>query len=93
MAELKGPTVEPGLMAHTFSPSTWKTEASGSLASLVYRTSSRTARATQGNPGEREELGEASKVIIWTPSSYVPYLSHIQPTWAGWVVTFPLLLA
>jgi hypothetical protein len=33
------------LVAHTFNPSTWEAE-----ASLVYRVSSRTGRATQRNP-------------------------------------------
>jgi hypothetical protein len=39
---------------HTFNPSTWEAEAGGWIskfeASLVYRVSSRTARATQRNP-------------------------------------------
>lgn len=35
------------VVAHTFNPSTWKGEAGGFM---VYRVSSRTARATQGNP-------------------------------------------
>jgi hypothetical protein len=38
---------------HAFNPSTWEAEAGGFLkfkASLVYRVSSRTARATQRNP-------------------------------------------
>jgi hypothetical protein len=41
------------LVAHAFNPSTWEAEAGGFLefeASLVYRVSSRTARATQRNP-------------------------------------------
>ena len=40
------------MVAHTFDPSTQETEAGGFLefeASLVYRVSSRTARATQRN--------------------------------------------
>jgi hypothetical protein len=40
-------------MAHAFNPSTWKAEAGKFLefeASLVYRVSSRTERATQRNP-------------------------------------------
>jgi hypothetical protein len=44
---------ELGVVAHTFNPSTLKAEAGGFLssrASLVYRVSSRTARATQRNP-------------------------------------------
>jgi hypothetical protein len=39
-------------VVHAFNPSTWEAEAGGSLeseASLVYRVSSRTARATQRN--------------------------------------------
>ena len=40
------------MVAHAFNPSTWEAEAGGSEfeASLVYRVSSRTARATQRNP-------------------------------------------
>jgi hypothetical protein len=44
------------MVAHAFNPSTWEAEAGGGRrisefeASLVYRVSSRTARATQRNP-------------------------------------------
>ena len=41
------------VVVHAFNPSSWEAEAGGSLefaASLVYRVSSRTARATQRNP-------------------------------------------
>jgi hypothetical protein len=41
------------VVAHAFNPSTWEAEAGGFLeseATLVYRVSSRTARATQRNP-------------------------------------------
>jgi hypothetical protein len=58
-------------VAHTFSPHTWEAEAGGFLefqASLVYRVSSRTARATQRNPvlgrkkkKEKEEEEEEDK--------------------------------
>jgi hypothetical protein len=44
--------VKLGVVAHAFDPSTWGAEAGRSLeieASLVYRVSSRTARATQRN--------------------------------------------
>ena len=44
---------ELGIVVHAFNRSTWEAEADGSLsseASLVYRTSFRTARATQRNP-------------------------------------------
>jgi hypothetical protein len=37
------------MVAHAFNPSTWEAEA-GFEASLVYRVTSRTARATQRNP-------------------------------------------
>jgi hypothetical protein len=51
-------------MWHTFDSSTWEAEFGGSLefkASLVYRVSSRTVRATQRNPvlqNQEEEGGE-----------------------------------
>jgi hypothetical protein len=39
------------VVAHAFNPSIWEAEAGGFLSSrLVYRVSSRTARATQRNP-------------------------------------------
>jgi hypothetical protein len=38
----KNTSLEPGIMAHTFNPSTWE-------ASLVYKASSRTGRAIQKN--------------------------------------------
>jgi hypothetical protein len=40
------------MVVHTFNPSTWEAETGGSEfeTSLVYRVSSRTARATQRNP-------------------------------------------
>jgi hypothetical protein len=41
------------MVAHAFNPSTWEAEAGrflSSEASLVYKVSSRTARATQRNP-------------------------------------------
>ena len=42
----------PGVVAHAFNPSTWEAEAGGFLseASLVYKVSSRIARAIQTNP-------------------------------------------
>jgi hypothetical protein len=55
------------MAVHAFNPNTWEAEAGGSLefeASLVYRVSSRTARATQRNPVSKkkkstgEHLGE-----------------------------------
>jgi hypothetical protein len=46
------------VVAYAFNPSTWEAEAGGFLkveASLVYRVSSRTARATQRNPVSRKK--------------------------------------
>jgi hypothetical protein len=40
----------PAVVAHTFNPSTWEAGISEFKASLVYKVSSRTARATQRNP-------------------------------------------
>jgi hypothetical protein len=42
---------------HAFNPSTWEAEACGFefKASLVYRVSSRTARATQRNPVSKNQ--------------------------------------
>jgi hypothetical protein len=42
----------PDVVAHALNPSTWEAEAGGFEfeTSLVYRVSSRTARATQRNP-------------------------------------------
>jgi hypothetical protein len=46
------------VVAHAFNPSTWEAEAGGSHefeASLVYKVSSRTARATQRNPVSKKK--------------------------------------
>jgi hypothetical protein len=47
----------PGMVVHTFNPSTWEAEAGGFEfeASLVYRVSSRTAKATQRNPVSKNQ--------------------------------------
>jgi hypothetical protein len=42
----------PSVMAHVFNPSTWEAEFK---VSLVYRVSSRTARATQRNPVSKNQ--------------------------------------
>jgi hypothetical protein len=44
---LKKRQEEPSVVTHAFNPSTWEAEAGGFL---VYRVSSRTARAIQRNP-------------------------------------------
>jgi hypothetical protein len=46
------------VVAHTFNPSTWEAEAgrySEFKANLVYRVSSRTARAAQRNPVSKNQ--------------------------------------
>jgi hypothetical protein len=51
-------------VAHTFNPSTWEAEAgkiSEFKASLVYRVSSRTARATQRNPVSNNNNNKKNK--------------------------------
>jgi hypothetical protein len=60
--------VKPGVVAHTFNPSTWEAEARGFReefeASLVYKVSSRTARtarAIQRNPGKKEKERKKEK--------------------------------
>jgi hypothetical protein len=53
-----------GMVAHAFSPSTRESEAGGFLsskASLVYRVSSRTARATQRNPVSKNKTKKPNK--------------------------------
>jgi hypothetical protein len=52
------------VVVHDFNPSTWKAEAGGFLefeASLVYKVSSRTARATQRNPVSKKKERERKK--------------------------------
>jgi hypothetical protein len=54
----------PGLVAHAFNPSTWEAEAGGFLsfdASLVYKVSSRTARAIQRNPVSKNKKQNKTK--------------------------------
>jgi hypothetical protein len=53
------------VVAHIFNPSTWEAEAGNSEfeTSLVYRVSSRTARATQRNPVSKKT--KQKKVKGW----------------------------
>ena len=52
----------PGVVVHTFNPSTWVAEAGRRIseleASLVYRMSSRTVRATQRNPVSEKQTNK-----------------------------------
>jgi len=71
------------VVAHTFNPSTWEAEAGGSLefkASLVYRVSSRTARATKRNPIlEKRERGKEGRKVGKKTSSAVKSFSSQDP--------------
>jgi hypothetical protein len=55
------------VVAHAFNHSTWEAEAGGFLsfqASLVYRVSSRRARATQRNPVSKNKKTKQNKKKI-----------------------------
>jgi hypothetical protein len=64
------------VVAHAFNPSTWEAEAGGSLefeASLVYRVSSRTTRATQRNPVSKKKKKKKKRVPLCDSGDhYVP---------------------
>jgi hypothetical protein len=54
-------------VAHAFNPSTWEAEAGGFLsskASLIYKVSPRTARATQRNPVSEKKKKKKKKKEI-----------------------------
>jgi hypothetical protein len=56
--KLKKEWPQPGVVAHAFNPSTREAEAGGFLSSevsLVYRVSSRTARAIERNPSSKKK--------------------------------------
>ena len=56
----------PGEVAHAYNPSTREAEAGGFLsseASLVYKVSSRTARATQRNPVSKNKIQKKPKLL------------------------------
>jgi hypothetical protein len=48
------------VVAHAFNPSTWEAEA-GRFMSLVYKVSSRTARAIQRNPVSKKQQQQQQK--------------------------------
>jgi hypothetical protein len=58
--EIRSNLVKPGVVVHAFNPSTWEAEAGEYEfeASLVYRVSSRTARAIQRNPVSKNQKKE-----------------------------------
>jgi hypothetical protein len=53
---LKNYKSKPGVVVHAFDPSSWEAE-----ASLVYKVSSRTARATQRNPVSKNQKKKKKK--------------------------------
>jgi hypothetical protein len=58
--------IKPGVVAHAFNPSTREAEASGFLsseASLVYKVSSRTARAIQRNQRKQNKRKQKRQKI------------------------------
>jgi hypothetical protein len=72
-------------MAHAFNPSTWEAEAGGFLsfeASLFYRVSSRTARATQRNPDSKNKPKKKKKKKRWLlPAKVIwPFVDMRGPT-------------
>ena len=73
----KGPSFSRAVVAHAFNPSSQETEAGGSLfkASLVYRVSSRTAKATQINPvlkNQKQEKKRKKRGERSTSESFFP---------------------
>jgi hypothetical protein len=56
--------IEPGMVVHAFNPSTWEGRGrriSEFEASLVYKVSSRTARAIQRNPVSKKKKTKKNK--------------------------------
>jgi hypothetical protein len=55
------------VVVHAFNPSTWEAEAGGSFefeANLVYKVSSRTARAIQRDPVSRKKKKKGILVVL-----------------------------
>jgi hypothetical protein len=66
------------VVVHAFNPSTWEAEAGGSLSlrpSLVYKVSSRIARAIQRNPVS-EKPKKKKKLCVCVPE-YM-YVGHVH---------------
>jgi hypothetical protein len=62
-----------------FNPNTWEAEAGRFLmfeASLVYRVSSRTARATQRNPVSKKQNKQTNKQKIISSKLYIQLYSY-----------------
>jgi hypothetical protein len=77
------------VVAHAFNPSTWEAE-----ASLVYRVSSRTARATQRNPVSKKQNKTKQKkeyllAIDWKFST--PWISYYPVDYKIYVLSLSFL--
>jgi hypothetical protein len=70
------------VVAHAFNPSTWEAEAGGFLeASLVYKVSSRTAKAIQRNPVVKNNTKQNKKknvILIDSQKFFISYFQHLQ---------------
>jgi hypothetical protein len=81
--------VQPGVVAHAFNPSTREAEAGGFLslrfeASLVYKVSARTARATQRNPvSEKKKKQKKTRRDVHSPSTdfHTDHLLSVGVLW------------
>jgi hypothetical protein len=63
----------PGMVVHAFNPSTWEAKSrqiSEFKASLVYKVSSRTARATQRNPVLKNQKKKKKGLSIIMPNLF-----------------------
>jgi hypothetical protein len=69
---LRASQTKPGVVVHTFNPCSWEARGrwiSEFEASLVYRVSSRTARATQRNPVSKNQDNKQKKRASQTSKS------------------------
>jgi hypothetical protein len=72
-------SMQPGVVVHTFNPSTWEAEAGGflSLSPGWSTESSRTARATQRNPVSKNQK-KKKKLCNWGLAHSFRGLVHYQ---------------
>jgi hypothetical protein len=77
-------TIQPGVVAHAFNPSTWEAEADEFefKASLVYRVSCRTARATQRNTVLKKQQQQKKKKK--EKKEMTVLLRTAESSWAWW---------
>ena len=70
--------MEPGVVVHAFNPSTREAEAGGFLSSrpsLVYKVSSRTARATQRNPVSKKKKKSKLELSWELPPCWLTFIA------------------